>query len=150
MESTSNKTPAGPCRIFCGRIVRVLLRSCQLILLLLLLYLLVVLVGLIPVNNDFEPTADLNQPYNGFDIMALQRAGQAAKHLLNTPADVVARDVLEERFLSEDAKKILRTGKDEDKRIVHEGFVKEHQAEIEADLPQAAFAGLAQARSVLR
>jgi uncharacterized protein (TIGR02117 family) len=41
-----------------GRVARGLLRGCQFFVLLLVLYLLVALVGLIPVNNDFEPTAD--------------------------------------------------------------------------------------------
>lgn len=58
MDNTSNETPAGPRRTLLGRIARVLLRGCQLVLVLIALYFLVVLVGLIPVNNDFEPTAD--------------------------------------------------------------------------------------------
>jgi uncharacterized protein (TIGR02117 family) len=58
VANTSNATPAQPRRTFLGRVVRVIVRGIQLILLLIALYLLLVLVGLIPVNNDFEPTAD--------------------------------------------------------------------------------------------
>jgi uncharacterized protein (TIGR02117 family) len=55
---TPQKVPAKPRRTLRRRIARGLLRSCQFVLLLLALYFLVALVGLIPVNNDFQPTAD--------------------------------------------------------------------------------------------
>ncbi len=58
MGDTPQETTAPPRRALRGRIARGLLRCCQLFLLLLALYLLIALVGLIPINNDFAPTAD--------------------------------------------------------------------------------------------
>ncbi len=58
MDNTSNATRPVSRRTRRGRIARALLRCCQLVLLPVVLYILVVLVGLIPVNNDFEPTPD--------------------------------------------------------------------------------------------
>jgi uncharacterized protein (TIGR02117 family) len=55
---TPQETPARPRRTLRRRIARGLFRCCKCFLLLLALYLLVALAGLIPVNNDFEPTAD--------------------------------------------------------------------------------------------
>jgi uncharacterized protein (TIGR02117 family) len=55
---TSNKTLPVPRRTLLRRTARALLRCCQLVLLVIVLYGLLVLVGLIPVNNDFAPTAD--------------------------------------------------------------------------------------------
>jgi uncharacterized protein (TIGR02117 family) len=57
------ETRASTRRTFPRRIARGLLRFCQLLLLLLVLYFLIALIGLIPVNNDFEPTP------NGVEIM---------------------------------------------------------------------------------
>jgi uncharacterized protein (TIGR02117 family) len=68
VDNTSKETPAAPRRTLRRRITRVLLRSCRVVLLLLVLYVLVVLVGLIPVNNDFKPTAD------GVEIMVASTA----------------------------------------------------------------------------
>jgi uncharacterized protein (TIGR02117 family) len=65
---TLEQSPAKPPRTLRGRIGRAVLRCCQLFLLLLALYLLIALVGLIPVNNDFEPTAD------GVEIMVISNA----------------------------------------------------------------------------
>lgn len=58
MDNTSNGTSPVSRRTLVGRIARALLRCCQFVFLLVVLYLLAVLVGLIPVNNDFAPTAD--------------------------------------------------------------------------------------------
>jgi uncharacterized protein (TIGR02117 family) len=55
---TAIQTAARPRPTVRGRVACGLLRGCQFFVLLLVLYLLVALVGLIPVNNDFEPTAD--------------------------------------------------------------------------------------------
>ena len=68
MSDTPQETPARPRRTLRGRIARVLLRCCQFFLLLLVLYFLLALVGLIPVNNDFEPTPD------GVEIMVTSTA----------------------------------------------------------------------------
>ncbi|HEX4610830.1 MAG TPA: TIGR02117 family protein [Urbifossiella sp.] len=68
MATTPNETPTGPRRNPRGRIAHALLRSCQLALGLIVFYLLAVLVGLIPVNNDFEPAAD------GVEIMITSTA----------------------------------------------------------------------------
>jgi uncharacterized protein (TIGR02117 family) len=65
---TPQQTPARPRRTLRRRIARGVLRCCQFFLLLLALYLLIALVGLIPVNNDFEPTAD------GVEIMVTSTA----------------------------------------------------------------------------
>jgi uncharacterized protein (TIGR02117 family) len=65
---TRQESPARPRRTLGRRIARGVLRGCQFFLLLLALYLLVALVGLIPVNNDFEPTAD------GVEIMVISTA----------------------------------------------------------------------------
>jgi uncharacterized protein (TIGR02117 family) len=65
---TPQKTPASPRRTLRRRITRGIFRCCKILLLLLALYFLVVLAGLIPVNNDFEPTAD------GVEIMVTSTA----------------------------------------------------------------------------
>jgi uncharacterized protein (TIGR02117 family) len=58
VTTTANETPAKPPHSPLRRVARALLRGCQFVVLLIALYLLVALVGLIPVNNGFEPTAD--------------------------------------------------------------------------------------------
>jgi hypothetical protein len=68
VSNIPQETPAKPRRTLRRRIARGLLRCCQFFLLLLLLYFLAALVGLIPVNNDFEPTAD------GVEIMVTSTA----------------------------------------------------------------------------
>lgn len=68
MGDTLQQTPAKPRPTLRRRIARAVLRSCQFFLLLLTLYLLIALVGLIPVNNDFKPTAD------GVEIMVTSTA----------------------------------------------------------------------------
>ena len=68
MDNIPQQTPARPRRTLGRRIAHRLLRCCQLFLLLLALYLLVALVGLIPVNNDFEPMTD------GVEIMVTSTA----------------------------------------------------------------------------
>jgi uncharacterized protein (TIGR02117 family) len=65
---TPQDTPAPPRRTLWGRIARGLLRCCQFFLLVIAFYILVALAGLIPVNNDFEPTAD------GVEIMVTSTA----------------------------------------------------------------------------
>jgi uncharacterized protein (TIGR02117 family) len=65
---TRQESPAMPRRTLRGRIARGVFRCCKFFLLLLTLYLLVALVGLIPVNNDFEPTAD------GVEILIISTA----------------------------------------------------------------------------
>lgn len=58
MNATANAPPAAPRRTVLGRIARALRRGALSVLLLIALYLVAVLVGLLPVNNDFKPTAD--------------------------------------------------------------------------------------------
>ena len=58
MGNPPKETPAQPPRTLRRRIARGILRCCGYFLLLIGLYLFIALVGLIPVNNDFEPTAD--------------------------------------------------------------------------------------------
>jgi uncharacterized protein (TIGR02117 family) len=65
---TPQATPARPRRTLRRRIARGFLRCCRFFLLLLALYFLIALAGLIPVNNDFEPTAD------GVEIMVTSTA----------------------------------------------------------------------------
>ena len=57
MSDTPQQPPATARRTIPGRIARGALRCVQFFLLLLVIYLLIALAGLIPVNNDFEPTA---------------------------------------------------------------------------------------------
>lgn len=68
MGDPLQETPVKPRRTICGRIARAVLRCFQVFFLLLGLYLLLALVGLIPVNNDFEPAAD------GVEIMVASTA----------------------------------------------------------------------------
>lgn len=68
MGDTPQETTVRPRRTLRERIARDLLRGCKFFLFLLALYLLFALVGLIPVNNDFEPTAD------GVEIMVTSTA----------------------------------------------------------------------------
>ncbi len=63
MSETKPESPATSTRSFRWRVVRIIFRCSQAFILLLVLYLLLALVGLIPVNNDFEPTA------SGVEIM---------------------------------------------------------------------------------
>lgn len=58
MSTVAQPTPVRPRRTVPGRIARGLLRCVQVVFFLLAVYLLIALVGLIPVNNDFEPTPD--------------------------------------------------------------------------------------------
>jgi uncharacterized protein (TIGR02117 family) len=68
---TAQKTAARPHRTLRERIVRGIVRCGQVVILLLVLYFLIAVVGLIPVNNDFEPTAD------GVEIMVISTAVHA-------------------------------------------------------------------------
>ena len=58
MVDAPQQTPVAPRRTLQARIARGILRCCLYFLLLIGLYLVIALVGLVPVNNDFEPTAD--------------------------------------------------------------------------------------------
>ena len=58
MATPPNETPPGPRRTRRGRLARAARRCFHLALLLPTLYLLAALIGLLPVNNDFAPTAD--------------------------------------------------------------------------------------------
>lgn len=58
MDNASIPTPVRHRRSLWRRLARGVVRGILLVVLLLALYLLVVLIGLIPVNNDFAPTAD--------------------------------------------------------------------------------------------
>lgn len=68
MGDTPQPAPARPGRTLLGRVVRGARRGVQFVLLLLALYLLAALVGLIPVNNGFEPTA------GGVEVMVTSTA----------------------------------------------------------------------------
>jgi uncharacterized protein (TIGR02117 family) len=68
VSDVPQETAAKPRRTLRRRIARGSLRCCQFFLLSLLLYFLAVLVGLIPVNNDFEPTQ------GGVEIMVTSTA----------------------------------------------------------------------------
>ncbi len=68
MSETKHEAPVPPTRSLCKRIVRGVVRCCQVFFFFLALYLLIALIGLIPVNNDFEPTAD------GVEIMVTSTA----------------------------------------------------------------------------
>lgn len=56
MDNTARETPPASPRSLLRRVARFLFRCCQFVLLLIAFYLLIALAGLIPVNNDFEPT----------------------------------------------------------------------------------------------
>ncbi|QDU19086.1 TIGR02117 family protein [Urbifossiella limnaea] len=58
MEPPPTETAPGPRRSLRGRVGRALLRGGKLFVAAVALYLLAALIGLIPVNNDFAPTAD--------------------------------------------------------------------------------------------
>lgn len=68
MGDTPQEAPVRPLNTLRRRIARGILRCCKFLLLLIGFYLLVALVGLIPVNNDFEPAAD------GVEIMVTSSA----------------------------------------------------------------------------